>query len=228
MDTQNLLIALLFYSLLEGIFRISVLAHFVGWRYASWRLASPHMSMFISPGYWLAKNCKKVDPPGLRRIALRARLIANYNIWNLLLSVIVFAAVLATDIQGYVPYRITVALIFWRAVSRSFEIAIAFGNDITESLNASRLSNGARMKLALRSYFEIFFFSAALYAVSSDKLAGLYQSMLASLYVGTLTNVPYAAERLPFPHLVFLQVFATLSLIVLSIAGYLGKIKRTK
>ncbi|OIN91034.1 MAG: hypothetical protein AUJ20_12410 [Comamonadaceae bacterium CG1_02_60_18] len=49
--------------------------------------------------------------------------------------------------------------------------------------------------------------------------------MLASLYVGTMTNVPDVAKSLTFPHLVFLQVFSTLSLIVLSIAGYLAKTK---
>jgi hypothetical protein len=228
MDAPNLIIALFVYGTLEAVFRIGVLVYFVGWKYASWKLASPHISMLVSPGYWLARNCKRINPSEFKRVALRARLIANYNLWNLLLSAIVFAAVVATEHQGYAPFGITVAVIAWRSISRSFEIAIAFGNDITTPHSASRLSNGARMKLALRSYLEIFLYSAALYSVSSAKLEGLSQSMLASLYVGTLTNVPYVAERLPIPHFVFLQVFATLSLIVLSIAGYLGKVKRSR
>jgi hypothetical protein len=84
------------------------------------------------------------------------------------------------------------------------------------------------MKLAIRSYLEIFLFSAALYAVLSPSLQGISQSILASLYVGTLTNVPFVADKLCVPHIVFLQIFATLSLVLLSIAGYLGKVKRGK
>lgn len=130
--------------------------------------------------------------------------------------------------ESYELLGITISLVVWRAVSRSFEIAIAFGTDITTSKNSSRLLNASRMKLAIRSYLEIFLFSATLYAVLEPCFEGFNQSVLASLYVGTLTNVFYVAEKLPVPHVVFLQVFATLSLVLLSIAGYLGRVKRSK
>lgn len=228
MDAQTLLVGFFFYGMLEAAFRIGVLAYFAGWQCVNWKIASPHPSMLISPGYWLARNCKRVNPPQLKRIALRARLIVNYNLWNLFLSAVVFVAVVTTQHQGYVLFDITRALVVWRAVSRTFEITIAFGNDITTSYSASKLSNGARMKLALRSYFEIFLFSAAFYAIATPCLEDFSQSILASLYVGTFTNVSYVAEKLSIPHMVFLQVFATLSLVVLSIAGYIGKVKREK
>ncbi|MEJ8847004.1 hypothetical protein [Variovorax rhizosphaerae] len=228
MDALNLIIALVLYGILEAVLRIGVFAYFAGWKHVSWKLASPHISMLVSPSYWLARNCKLINPPGFKRVALRARLIANYNLWNLLLSTIIFVAVAATEHEGYGPFGISVALIVWRSISRSFEIAIAFGIDITTSRNASKLPNEARMKLALRSYLEIFLFSAALYSVTSLKSENISVSVLASLYVSTLTNVSYAADKLQIANLFFLQVFATLSLIVLSIAGYLGRVKRSR
>jgi hypothetical protein len=226
MDVQNLIIAFFLYGLMEAVFRISVLLYFTGWKFMTWKLAAPDISMFVSPGYWLARNCKHFSPPKFKRVALRARLIVNYNLWNLLISSVVFVAVIATRHQGYAPLGIIVALIVWRSISRSAEIAIAFGNDIITSQSASKLTNRARMILAFRSYLEIFIFSAALYSVSSVKFEGFSQSILASLYVGTLTSVSSIADHLTIPHLVFLQVFATLSLVLLSIAGYLGKVKR--
>ena len=221
MNTQNLLLAFLIYAALEAAFRVSVLVALAGWPCARWKVATPHLSMLVSPGYWLAKNCKGVVP---RR--LRARLIANYNLWNVLISALVFVGVVAAQNEGYVLLGITISLVLWRATSRSFEIAIAFSNDITTSRNSSRLRNASRMKLAIRSYFEIFLYSAALYSASAAKFEELSQTLLASLYVGTLTNVAFVAEALPIAHLAFLQVFATLSLVVLSIAGYLGRVKR--
>lgn len=226
MNLQTMLLALPIYAAFEAFFRIGVLISLVGWRHVNWKVARPHLSMLVSPGYWLAKNCKLLNPAKLKGVALRARLIVNYNLWNLLLSAIVLVATIATQSQGYVLFGITNSLIVWRAISRSFEIAIAFGNDITTPKNASGLRNEVRMKLAIKSYFEIFLYSAALYSVSSQQFQGLSQSLLASLYVGTFTDVPAVAKALPFPHLVFLQVFATLSLVVLSIAGYLSRVKQ--
>ena len=225
MDARNFLFALPLYAILEAILRIGVLISFVGWKNASWKVATPHLSMFVSPGYWLARNCKRLKPDKFNGLALRARLISNYNLWNLLLSGISFVAIIIAQHQGFTLLGISVSLITWRAISRSFEIAVAFGGDIMTPKNTSRLPNEARMKLAIRSFFEIFLYSAALYSASAPKLEGFSQSLLASLYVGTLTNVQYAADLLPLPHLVFLQVFATQSLLVLSIAGYLGRVK---
>jgi hypothetical protein len=184
--------------------------------------------MFFSPGYWLAMNCKRNSPRKLGCIALRARLISNYNVWNLLLSGLLLVAVTAVQREGFCFLNITIYFIAWRFISRSIEIALAFGNDITTSISASKLPNTARIKLAFKSYLEIFLFSAAYYSVSSSVLEGFRCSLMASLYVGTLTNVSWVADKLPIPHFVFLQVFATLSLVLLSIAGYLGKVKRGK
>lgn len=227
MNTQNLLLALPIYAVLEAIFRIGVLVRLAGWQHATWKIATPHMAMLVSPGYWLASNCKRINPPCVGRIALRARLIANYNLWNLLLSAFSLVAIVAAQNEGYALLGIMTSLVVWRAISRSFEIAIAFGSDVTTSHSASRLQNASRVKLAIRSYLEIFLYSAALYATSAPKFEGFSQSVLASLYVGTLTNVSFVADALPVPHIVFLQVFATLSLVLLSIAGYLGRVKRS-
>lgn len=220
MDAQNLFLAFFLYALFEAVFRIGVLVCFAGCRYASCRLVSPRLSMIFSPGYWLAKNCKEMG-----HAELRAQLITNYNHWNLCLSIVIFVLVIVAQWHGYVLLDITVALLAWRLISRSVEIAVAFGKDITSSENLSGLSNTARMELAFFSYVEIFFFSAAFYTADSACFEGLSESILASLYVGTLTNVPEVAKSLTYAHFAFFQVFATLSLVVLSIAGYIGNIK---
>ena len=215
------------YMALEAVVRIGLLRYISGPRYITWKLASPHLLMLVSPGYWLAMNCKSNSPKISGRIALRARLISNYNLWNLVLSILIFVVVISTQREGYILFNISIAVITWRFISRSFEIAIAFGDDITTPLSASKLSNASRMKLAIRSYIEIFFFSAAYYSAASCELEGFGESTLASLYVGTLTNVGFVAEKLQIHHMVFFQVFSTLSLVLLSIAGYLGKVKRS-
>lgn len=220
-----MLFGFLIYTALEAIFRIGVLRYLAGPRYIGWKLVSPHLLMFFSPGYWLAKNCKSNSPRKIGRFALRARLISNYNLWNFLLSLLIFVIVIAIQREGYSLLNVAIAVITWRFISRSIEITIAFGQDITTSVSKSKLSNPARMKLAINSYFEIFLFSSAYYSISSCNLEGLSQSSLGSLYVGTLTNVAFVADNLEIPHMVFFQIFSTLSLVLLSIAGYIGKVK---
>ena len=68
------------------------------------------------------------------------------------------------------------------------------------------------------------FVSCLGYRTASD-FVGLSKSMRSSLYVGTMTNVPDVANSHTYPHIVFLQVFSTLGLMVLSIAGYIVEIQ---
>jgi len=94
MHTPRFLLAYPLYCLFEGLHRIGVFFFCAGYQSASWLLLKPSLSMILSPGYWLASNCKKL---GSR--SCRARLIVNYNHWNLYLSILIF--VLVVDLHTY-------------------------------------------------------------------------------------------------------------------------------
>lgn len=115
-----------------------------------------------------------------------------------------------------------------RFVSRSFEITYAFGRDVLQdSVTTTRLTKYERIKLALISYIEIFSYSAAAYLLLPT-VAGPADAITLSLNVGTLTNVGYAFSKPDAPlivNIVFIQVFTTLSLVVLSLASYLSREK---
>ncbi len=227
--TLQIVAGFLIYTALELFLRGSVLVYFTRLKYASWKLVTPHILMIVTPGYWIARNCKLSCEADSDSPELRTKLISNFNLWNLVVSGGILLIVLTARSEGYYLLDIVTSVVAWRFVSRSFEIAIAFGKDITTSSRKSTLDNGDRMGLALRSYLEIFVYSAAFYACFSSKWTGVGQPFLDSLYVGTLTNVSEVAKSLDLsPHWVFIQVFATLSLIILSIAGYLGGVKKIK
>jgi len=226
MSPHNLVLAYFIYAAFEVLVRVSVLGHLTTRRAASWKLLTPTVSMFISPGYWIARNCKTFGPPHSSPKELRAQLLSNFNLWNLIISGMFLLVVLSIRSEGYRLLDLATSVVAWRFISRSFEIGIAFAKDITTPSRRSSLDNTDRMKLAMRSYFEIFVYSAAFYACVGKSFSGVGQPLLDALYVGTLTNVADVAKSLLVePHWVFLQVFATLSLVVLSIAGYLGKVK---
>ena len=225
MNPHNLVLAYFIYVAFEVLMHVSVLGCLTR-RAASWKLLIPKVSMLISPGYWIALNCKSFSPPNSSSKELRAQLISNFNLWNLIISGLLLLVVLSIRSEGYHVIDLATSVVAWRFISRSFEICIAFAKDITTPTRRSSLDNADRMKLAIRSYFEIFVYSAAFYSCVGKSFSGVGQPLLDALYVGTLTNVADVAKSLLVePHWVFLQVFATLSLVVLSIAGYLGKVK---
>ncbi len=226
MSPHNFIIAFFIYAAFEVLVRVSVLAYVTTIHAVSWKLLTPSIWLLFSPGYWIARNCKTFSPPNLSPKKLRAQLISNFNLWNLVISVLFLLVVLSIRSEGYRLIELATSMVAWRFISRSFEIAIAFTKDITTPARRSSLDNADRMKLAMRSYLEIFVYSAAFYACFCKSFSGVGQPVLDALYVGTLTNVAEVAKSLVVePHWVFLQVFATLSLVVLSIAGYLGKVK---
>lgn len=228
MSLQSFVIGFFIYSVIEVFLRVGVLIYFTGVSGASWKGLTPHISMFFSPGYWISRNCKKYGPRHARPDKLRAQLILNFNLWNLVVSGIFLIFVITVRREGASLDELVVSVVAWRFISRNFEISIAFVKDITTPVRKSCLDNFHRMKLALRSYLEIFIYSAAFYGCITKCYVGAGKIFLDSLYVGTLTNVSEVAKSLVDPYWVFLQVFATLSLIILSLAGYIGKVKTTK
>lgn len=187
--------------------------------------------LFLLPDYYFSKKVKDKIEEEKYYVDLKT-FIQNNNIYNLGLSSIFFVAyplLLSLSKEGtdwYVLLFTLLALI--RMISRSFEIGYAFSKDIlggTEK-NKSGLNKAKRIELALKSYLEIYIYSATAYMAVYNK--DIFEAITISLNVGTLTNVGYIfAEKFNCydfqRNLVFIQVFATLSLVVFSLAGYLSR-----
>lgn len=225
--SHHLLFAFLMYVAFELLFRGAVLLHNSGKRCISWALIFPRLSLVLSPGYWAANNCKLAIPTENRGERL-SRMIENSNLWNIAISAALLLAALSIRMDGYALHELFSAFILWRYISRSNEIAYSFASDVTSESSNSNLDNHSRMKLAIRSYIEIFIYSAAFYSAYLCSISSATTPIVSSLYVGTITNVSDVARNLSIPeYFVFFQVFATFSLVLLSIAGYLGRVKKS-
>jgi len=110
---------------------------------------------------------------------------------------------------------------------------LAFGFDVFDESGKGKsgLNKFERLKLAVISYFELYVYSATFYMtlISFYNYGDLWflKSILMSLFVGTLTNVAYIQTTLCNSELLqlfpFIQIFATLSLVVLSLAVYVSR-----
>lgn len=152
--------------------------------------------------------------------------IKNVNHFNLLLSIIltsiVFVLPQITKCEELIDFSIKLAIL--RFLSRSFEITYAFLKDTVKGCTTkkSELDKYDRIKLAMKSYFEIYIYSAGAYMfLCSNKI---FDSISMSLNVGSLTNVGMAFPA-GYEHVrlfVFVQIFATMNLVILSLASYLS------
>lgn len=182
---------------------------------------------------WFKKLIAKFSPFNNPCFRLRQYVLAN-NCRNVIFTVIVTAIVfiLYAKAQRSVVFQFFQAVAVIRFISRSFEIIYAFGRDVIDKEeNTTGLNKFQRVKLALISYAEIFIFSAGAYLVLPSVCDPL-DAITTSLNVGTLTNVGFAFPTPPdssglvwWRNMVFIQVFATLSLVVLSLASYLSRNK---
>ncbi|MQU04456.1 MULTISPECIES: hypothetical protein [Pseudomonas] len=156
----------------------------------------------------------------------RSKFVKLNNDANLWFSIVL--TLLAIGVTAWSPVtafqKIIIALSFMRFLSRSFEIFYAFLCDAIQSkISSTSLTKSERIKLALKSYAEIYIYSASAYLVLP--WIGIDKAITLSLNVGTLTNVgmaftePTHTENL----IVFVQVFTTLCLVVLSLASYISR-----
>ncbi len=187
--------------------------------------------IFISPGYYLARYYKNKTAyfHPLDRAKARAKIIEANNVYNWLVSATLFIA--SSVIWQFPKNEFLISclsgILFWRYISRSFEISYAFGIDaVLKEESKSGLDKHSRIRLALVSYVEIYLYSASFYLAFFPSENGL-SALMMSLNVGTLTNVGYAfsdASKISdVTILVFVQVIATLSLVVLSLASYVSR-----
>lgn len=195
-----------------------------------WQQGHEH-ALIVSPDYWWAfrfkSRIKNRIQNGNTKDALKSYVEKN-NIFNLFLSIVLSIICLAIYDSGTTPLflQTLLAIAVIRLFSRSYEIAYAFGCDVFQQHESSTgLKRHERIRLALLSYFEIYFYSAAAYA-SLPTITSAKEAITLALNVGTLTNVGYAFSKADAPfvtNLVFIQVFAALSLVVLSLAAYLSR-----
>lgn len=120
-----------------------------------------------------------------------------------------------------------------RFISRSYEITYAFTKDAfqdPETPSATDLNSKERIKLAMKSYIEIYFYSAPAYLILT-KGFDPWAAVSLSLNVGTLTNVGLAFSDVYSgfeKNIVFFQVFTTLSLVIFSLAMYLARTEKNQ
>jgi hypothetical protein len=174
-------------------------------------------TIFISPGYWLARYYKKriMSFPENRNKHLLRLFIRRNNMLNLISSAIITVTsfhLLKVDSDETFFFFILSAFVLFRLISRSFEIAFAFSKDVM-SVKKSRsgLRKQRRIQLAIRSYIELFIISAPVYyayGVAGSKI----KAITLSLSIGSLTNIgaAFPKDYNYFANLVFIQVFAAL------------------
>jgi hypothetical protein len=188
-------------------------------------------ALAVSQDFWWAKRfkarIKQFEPDQFRRSSLK-RYVQDNNTVNFWTSTALATSLFLVHVTAPNPllYQVLLAAAVIRLVSRSFEIAYAFGLDVLQkSENTTGLDKFERIKLALVSYVEIFVYSAAAYLALPTTKSPL-EAITLSLNVGTLTNVGFAfpdRASLLCHNIVFIQVFTTLSLVVLSLASYLSR-----
>ncbi len=195
-----------------------------------WQCGHEH-TLIVSPDYWWAfrfkSGIKGRIPNDNIKEALKSYVEKN-NKFNLFSSIVlaVFCLALYSYTTSSLLSQTLSAIAIIRLFSRSYEIAYAFGCDVFQKHeSATGLKKHERIRLALFSYFEIFFYSAAAYT-ALPTIASASEAVTLALNVGTLTNVGYAFGACGssfVTNIVFIQVFATLSLVVLSLAAYLSR-----
>lgn len=180
--------------------------------------------ILVSPGYWAARYFKDIirsHPDYL--LCYLGKYIKQSNYFNLWSSVALFFILACLWGLEFGPWFFE-SFVYWRFVSRSFEISYAFGNDaVNGHVNQiSNLTKYDRIRLALLSYVEIFIYSACLYQIRDWDLSPLC-AFLKSLGVGLFVNVDNALQGALPDLFVYIQVVTTLCLVVLSLAVYVGR-----
>ena len=215
-STADIIISLLFGLIFYVTLEISL--HYLCKNKTTKIERKTHCLAFISIGYFI-KDCYK----GNSKNVVRGRFIKTCNFWNCIVSIVLLIISLVVAFAKPDYLICLVGFNFWRFYSRNLEIILAFGFDVFNkghSRTGNYFDKFDRLKLAVVSYFEIYFYSASFYVtvIQDGGLSLILKSLLMSISVGTLTNVAYSKENLgdsSLQLLPFIQVLAVLSLVVL-------------
>lgn len=151
--------------------------------------------------------------------------------WNTInLGISIFFLLFALVVVRYGELTVSMFfLIYIRYFSRCFEISIAFAKDIFHKKIKQNtfLKKSDRVNLAGKSYIELYVLAATVYTVLiPDAKNNPFEAVVQSLNIGTLTNISGAQSIIGnYNIVIFVQVFSTMTLVVLSLAAYLNRDK---
>lgn len=194
-------------------------------------------------------KCKVIEHTGIYECELlskrdrRKHFIQFANWTNVIISVL-FLCVVAFAINNEWQFLIKflVAILLFRLLSRTIEIAIAFYDDVVKAkmdkktwemgFKSSSLKKGNRISLAVHSYIELCILFAIVYMLSDklnyfsvddlDDMKGFLDYLLYSFSVSAF-NISLEKDFTTFQKVLHsTQVAANLTLVVLSIASYMG------
>lgn len=162
---------------------------------------------------------------------LKSIFIRRANSYNLMASAILFLLVVfiscfaPLDSKGFWWLCLSF-FIYIRTVSRSLEIIYAFVMDVVTRVTkqTSSLNKFDRIKLALTSYIENIINFTLVYALLSGPNLNTLQSLFDSIGRSSISNVNITTcSGLILQAFTYLQVFTSMTLVVLSLAVYIGR-----
>lgn len=190
---------------------------------------------FYSPDYYTASVFKSLSGYNNNKIVAnyyQTIYVKTWNKTNIYVSFFYYLILLIAFSNNYF-FSLLFGFSFVRFFSRCSEISIAFFHDVINKPEKSIykrntfLTKYERIHLAAVSYVEIYFLSAAMYLTIKPSSENCLNSIVDSLSVGSLTNVGrvVSGPSTSVDLYVFVQVFTTLVLIIMSLAVYVGREK---
>ena len=195
-----------------------------------WHQINDNSKKLYSPDYFSAAVFKSTCKINCNEFTSKYRktiFIKRWNKYNLILSSLILIASMLLS-HFYKFNCITFFIVYIRYFSRCFEISIAFIKDILSRGNVHNtfLNKYDRVILAGKSYMELYALAASVYlTLIPNPKENPFDALTQSLNVGTLTNIAGAQLALNNNVIIFIHVFSTMSLVVLSLATYLSRSK---
>lgn len=235
LSTGIFIFALFTYSLMTYFFKLTIYNYskFKKPNHLAWKKGL-ELALILSPDLWWAFRFKNhiADPDPETKKANRKKIVQRNNAFNLYFSFGFGLLILIIASSSPASYwgQLLLCFAMIRFISRGYEITYAFVKDAFQKTESTtNLNSKDRIKLAMNSYIEIYFFSAPAYLILT-KGFDPWAAISLSLNVGTLTNVGLAfsdASKGLETNIVFIQVFTTLSLVIFSFAMYLARPETT-
>lgn len=207
------------------------------------------ISLVLSYDYFIADLLKKSYDTGQNSEKIKKEYLTKYiqktNHYNFVTSLVISCLVLLNICSDVSQVLLFLAI---RAISRSLEIGYAFYKDIFQGDKKSNLVSDDRIKLAVKSYFEIIvnfatvyyfldlfntiinysvfmnrdvLFEALFFSVGVSTFVGVEFDFgnICCKYCGTLTSNCYFLEK---NILIAIQLFSSMCLVYFALAKYIG------
>lgn len=207
--------------------------------YSKVKVEKKYFWIIISPGYFFSNYFKKKiqyrDRSFNKRLQKNSKAIflKSANNKNLVASSVIFFIVsiiglLKNEIECELfdfIVQIALSFVLTRTFSRSIEIIYAFTNDVIniDTSNSSSLNKYDRIKLALNSYVENIINFSAVYYLLQKEYMNIQGAFFSSIGRSTISNLTLEHEDVLLSFIAYGQVITTLTLVVLSLAIYVGR-----